>query len=155
MALTRWNPSREVERVWSDFDRLFNRLTNNNWLSESENDVSEYGTWRPAIDITEHENEYVVGAEVPGMNEDDIQISLKDNVLTLRGEKKFEKEEEGENRYYRERHYGTFQRLIRLDSDVDSDSVNAEYDHGVLTITLPKTKETMAKQIPVNAKKKK
>jgi len=153
MALTRWNPTRDLERAWSDFDRLFNRLTSGDWFSDPDMDVSDTGTWRPAIDLTEHENEYVVTAEVPGMEEDDVHISLKDNVLTLKGEKKFEQEEEGENRYYRERRYGNFQRMIRMDAEIDSDNVQAEYENGILTITLPKTKETMAKEIPVKSKK--
>ncbi len=153
MAITRWNPSRDLDRAWSEFDRLFNRLTGSDWFADRDMGVSDVGTWRPAIDVTEHENEYVLTAEVPGMQEDDVHISLKDNVLTLKGEKKFEEEEEGENRYYRERRYGNFQRMIRLDAEIDSDNVQAEYENGVLTITLPKTKETMAKEIPVKSKK--
>ncbi|MCF7804070.1 MAG: Hsp20/alpha crystallin family protein [Candidatus Marinimicrobia bacterium] len=150
MALTRWNPTNELMSAWNDFDRLFNRLTRNVDTEDTETSV---GNWRPAVDITEREKDYVVTAELPGIDEDDISISIKDNVLTLKGEKKFEKEDSDENRHYRERVYGSFQRMIRLDSDIDSDNVKADYENGVLTITMPKTKETMHKQIPVNFKK--
>lgn len=150
MAITRWTPNREVMNLWNDFSRVFDQLTN----GDLESEVTSVGTWRPAVDVTEHEKEYTVEAELPGLAEDDIQISLRDNVLTIKGEKGIEEEEEGENRYYRERRYGRFQRMIRLDSEVDADKVKAEYENGVLTIHLPKTKETIAKQIPVKSKKK-
>lgn len=153
MAVTRWNPSRDIERVWSDFDRMFSRLTNRDWLTRNDLDVTDNGTWSPSVDIMDHEHEYVVTAEIPGMNEDDVHISLKDNVLMLRGDKKSEVKEENENRYYRERLFGTFQRMFRLDAEVDASKVQAEYDNGILTIHLPKSKETMAKQIPIKTKK--
>ena len=150
MAITRWNPTSELMSAWNDFDRLFNRLTRN---VDDDESMTNVGTWRPAIDIDEREKEYVVSAEIPGIDKDDINISIKDNVLTLKGEKKVEKEDKGDNRYYRERMYGSFQRMIRLDNEIDADNVEANYDNGVLHITLPKTKETMHKQIPVKFKK--
>lgn len=152
MAITRWNPTRDLLSTWNEFDRLFNRLTRQD-LDEGESDISNVGNWRPALDITEKEKEYVVSAELPGLTEDDVHISLKDNVLTIKGEKKQEKTEEEEGRYYSERTYGNFQRMIRLDSDVDSEKVEANYENGVLNIHLPKTRETMHKQIPVKFKK--
>jgi len=151
MAITRWNPTSELMSAWNDFDRLFNRLTRN--ADTDDDSLTNVGTWRPAIDIDEREKEYVISAELPGIDEDDISISIKDNVLTLKGEKKQEKEKEDDNRYYRERMYGNFQRMIRLDNDIDADKIEANYENGVLHITLPKTKETMHKQIPVNFKK--
>lgn len=153
MAVTRWNPTRDIERVWSDFDRMFNRLTNRDWFNSNDLETANVGTWNPSVDIMDRENEYVVTAEIPGMKEDDVHISLKDNVLTLRGEKKSEVEDEEDNRYYRERVYGNFQRMFRLDAEVDADNVRAEYEQGILTIHLPKSKETMAKQIPIKSKK--
>jgi len=153
MAITRWNPTRDIERVWNDFDRMFSRLTNRDWLTRSDLDVTDVGNWSPSVDIVDHEHEYVVTAEIPGMKEDDVHISLKDNVLILKGMKKSEVEDEGENRYYRERVYGNFQRMFRLDAEVDPDKVQAEYDNGVLTIHMPKSKETLAKQIPIKIKK--
>jgi len=153
MALTRWSPRSDIRNLWSEFDRMFDQLTRNRDFGENDSDIANVGTWRPAVDITEREKDFVVTAEVPGLEEDDIHLSVKDNVLTLKGEKKHEREEESENNYYRERLYGNFQRMIRFNSEIDPDEVNAEYENGVLTITLPKTKETMHKQIPVNFKK--
>jgi len=153
MAITRWNPTRDIERAWSDFDRMFNRLTNRDWFQDSDLETTNVGTWNPSVDILDREHEYVVTAEIPGMKEDDVHISLKDNVLTLKGEKKSEVKDESDNRYYRERVYGNFQRMFRLDAEVDPDNVRAEYDNGILTIHLPKSKETMAKQIPIKSKK--
>ncbi len=154
MAITRWTPNREAMSLWNDFDRFFNRLTKSDLFDNPDSDFTGSGTWMPALDVTEKEKEYIVEAEVPGMSEDDIQLSLRDNVLTIKGEKKFESEEDEDNYYYRERRYGQFQRSIRLDGGVDDKKVDAEYSNGVLTIHLPKSKETMAKQIPVKSKKK-
>jgi len=153
MAITRWRPANDLMTMWNDFDRLFNRLTRSNDIEGVDSELSNVSTWSPVIDITEREKDYVLSAEVPGLSKDDVSISLKDNVLTLKGEKKLEYEENKENRFYRERSFGTFQRMIRLDSDIDSEKVNADYENGVLTIILPKTKETMHKEIPVNFKK--
>lgn len=152
MAITRWNPTRDLMSTWNEFDRMFNRLTRSG-AEERDSDISNVGTWRPALDITEREQEYLVTAELPGIAEDDVNISIKNNVLTIKGEKKHETEEKSDERYYSERVYGSFQRMIRLDSDIESDKVEADYENGVLNIRLPKTKDTMHKQIPVKFKK--
>ncbi len=153
MALTRWSPTRDMltRNVWNEFDRLFNRMLGET-SDDFESDISNIATWRPAVDLDEHEKEYILTAELPGLKEDDISISMKDNVLTLHGEKKYETEEKNDNRYYRERQFGKFQRMIRFDSDIDSEKIDANYTNGVLTIHLPKTKETMHKEIPVKFK---
>jgi len=153
MAITRWSPSRDLltRNVWNEFDRMFNRMLGET-PDDFESDISNVATWRPAVDLDEREKEYVLTAELPGLNEDNISISMKDNVLTLRGEKKYETEKDEDNRYYRERQFGKFQRMIRFDRDIDSDNIEANYTNGVLKIHLPKTKETMHKEIPVNFK---
>ena len=153
MAITRWSPNRDLltRNVWNEFDRLFNRMLGET-SDDFESDISNVTTWRPAIDLDEREKEYVLSAELPGLEKDDISISMKDNVLTIRGEKKYETEDDGDNRYYRERRFGKFQRMIRFDSDIDSENIEADYTNGVLTVHLPKTKETMHKEIPVNFK---
>lgn len=151
MAMTRWNPTRELMSAWDDFDRLFNRLMDSRRSEGDGSDVSNVGVWRPAVDITEHEKAYELTVELPGMQKDDIHLSFKNNVLTLSGEKK--SASDGENTICRERRYGQFQRMIRFDSDVDGDKIQAEYTNGILTITMPKIKETIQKQIPVNFKK--
>ncbi len=153
MAMTRRNPTRELMSAWDDFDRLFNQLMGSRRTEGDGSDVSNVSVWRPVVDITEHEKEYELTAELPGIQEEDIHLAFKDNVLTLSGEKKRTEQDEKANTLCRERRFGTFQRMIRFDSDVDGDNIQAEYTNGILTITMPKTKETMQKQIPVNFKK--
>jgi len=153
MAITRWNPSTDIRSLWNEFDRMFDRLTRTRDFDSDESEFSNVGNWRPAVDITEREKDYMLTAELPGLEEDDIHLSVKNNVLTLKGEKKHSREKEGENSYYRERLYGTFQRMIRFDTELDPNKVNAEYENGVLKVTLPKSKESMHKEIPVSFKK--
>ncbi len=125
MALIRWNPTREIMGAWNEFDRLFNRMLRSEDVDSEGTEVSNVGTWRPSVDITEKEKEYVLTAELPGLKEDDVHIALKDSVLTLKGEKKYEAEEKEENRYYSERMFGSFQRMIRFDSEIKSDATKS------------------------------
>ena len=151
MALVRWNQPRRVNNVWSEFDRMFNTLTSD--TQNATNDLSNVGTWSPAFDIVEHDKESVVTAELPGISEEDVNISLKENVLTIRGEKKSEHTEDSDNCYYNERTYGEFQRMIRLDSDIDNNKVEANYNNGILAVHLPKSKENQNREIKVKFKK--
>ncbi len=151
MALVRWNQPRNSSSVWNEFDRMFNAVTEGN--RNRANELSNVGTWSPALDIVENQKEYVITAEIPGIQEKDVNISLKDNVLTIKGEKQSGYDEESENCYYNERTYGEFQRMIRLDSDVNSDKVEANYKNGVLEVRLPKSKENQDREIRVNFKK--
>jgi HSP20 family protein len=100
--------------------------------------------------MEENENSYEVRAELPGLSEDDINLSLKDNVLTIKGEKRTERtEEEREDTYYSERIYGAFQRSIRFDENIEEDSINAEYSNGILRVHLPKSEKRESKEIPI------
>jgi HSP20 family protein len=103
------------------------------------------------VDVAEMEDEIKVSAELPGLDNEDIDVSLSDDVLTISGEKKEEKEEKGKNYYRSERSYGAFRRDIPLPSQVDADKVDAVFQKGVLTITLPKTAEAKAKKVTVKA----
>lgn len=107
------------------------------------------GDWLPAIDMAESEKEIVVNAEVPGMDGKDIDISLNGRVLTIKGERKQEKEEKEKNYHFLECRYGTFSRSFELPADVDSKNIKASYKDGVLKISLPKTKTQSAKKIEV------
>lgn len=106
--------------------------------------------WMPAVDIRETEEAYEVAAELPGMSKKDINITLEDNVLTLSGERRFEKEAEKENYHRIERAYGTFSRSFTLGSGVDSENVKAAFKDGVLTITVPKREESKPRKIAIN-----
>ncbi len=99
---------------------------------------SDQEGFAPAVDVKESDKEIVVTAEVPGIEEKDLDLSLRDDMLTIKGEKKSEREEKDKDQYYSERIYGSFQRTIQLPSEVDADKVSASHKKGVLTITLPK-----------------
>ena len=98
----------------------------------------QFGAFNPSVDVTESDQEIKVSAELPGLAEQDIEVSLSNDVLTLRGEKKVEKEDKGENYYRMERSYGSFHRSISLPTEVKADQVEATFKNGVLTVTLPK-----------------
>lgn len=99
------------------------------------------------LDVSETDREIRVCAELPGVSDDDVEVSLQDDVLTIRGEKKFERRDESERHHLVERSYGTFQRSIRLPGPVDADKVEARFDNGVLTVTLPKAPDSGRRRI--------
>jgi HSP20 family protein len=147
MALIRWDPFRELANLQERMNRLFSdwriRPT---WESE---EIGQ-GSWIPPVDIYETADAVVLKAELPGISKDDINVEVKDNTLTLRGEKKFEKEVKEENYYRVERSYGTFQRSFSLPSTVQQDKVKAKFKDGILEISLPKAEEAKPKQIKVD-----
>ena len=106
----------------------------------------------PTADVVEGEKDYKITAELPGMSEKDIEIALAGDVLTLKGEKKEEHEEKGQNRYVSERRYGSFQRSFALPEDADPEKIEAAFKNGVLTVTLPKRPEAQAKQRKIEVK---
>jgi HSP20 family protein len=135
---------REVNRLFDDVFRAFDDPRA--WGSR--------GAW-PTVDVDETDKEYQVTAELPGLEDKDVEVLLQDGVLTLRGEKKLETE--GRNRSYSERFYGRFERQISLDRDVDEDAVKATFKNGVLSVTVPKTARAIerTKRIPVNSERTK
>jgi HSP20 family protein len=156
MSLVRWNPARELERWAPDFfgvqreiNRLFDDFFRGGMQAE---EASGRSYWSPAVDIAERDNEYVVKVELPGVNKDDVKITLESNILTIRGEKKQEKEEKGENSHRLERSYGSFQRSFTLPTIVKNDKIDAVYRDGILTVTLPKAEEAKPKQIEVKVR---
>jgi HSP20 family protein len=109
----------------------------------------ESGAWMPPVDLVENDEKITVKAEIPGINPKEINISIQDNTLIIKGEKKEEKEEKGKNYYRMERRYGSFARSINLPASVDTGKVTAEYKNGVLEISLQKKEEAKPKQINV------
>jgi len=156
MSLIRWNPTHELDRWPSDFfgiQREINRVFDNfvrGGVQADESFMTSY--WTPAVDIAEQENEYIVKMELPGVNKDDVKISLESNILTIKGEKKQEKEEKSKNLHRVERSYGSFQRSFTLPMTVKSDKIDAVFKDGVLSISLPKAEEAKPKQIEVKVK---
>jgi len=148
--LTPWRPFRELapfrefERMRREMDRL--------WDSFFERKPGrEEVEWLPALDVSETKDEIVIKAEVPGMEAKDIDISLSGEVLTIKGEKKQEKEQKDENYHMTERSYGAFSRSVRLPQEVQGDKIAAKYKDGVLKITLPKSEKAKAKEIKIKA----
>jgi HSP20 family protein len=155
MSLIRWNPTQELERWPSDYfgiQRDINRLFDNFFRGGTQGDETFSSYWTPAVDIAEQESEYIVKMELPGVNKEDVKISLESNILTIRGEKKQEKEEKSKNLHRVERSYGSFQRSFTLPTSVKSDKIDAYYKDGVLSVTLPKVEEAKPKQIEVKVK---
>lgn len=109
----------------------------------------ENGEWLPAVELVEADEEFVLTAEIPGMTKENVEISIEDNVLTLKGEKKYEHEEEKERLHIRERRYGAFQRSFTLPRNVDAGKVKAEYGDGVVAIHMPKAPEAKGRRIEI------
>jgi len=155
MSLVRWNPTRELATWPSDLfgiQREMNKMFNNFFRGDIQDEDSAFMAWTPAVDIAEHDDEYLVKVELPGVNKDDVKITIESNVLTIRGEKKQERETKKENYHRVERNYGSFQRSFTLPSTVKSDKIDASYKDGILSISLPKAEEAKPKQIEVKVK---
>ncbi|HSE94437.1 MAG TPA: Hsp20/alpha crystallin family protein [Methylomirabilota bacterium] len=142
-ALTPWTGLSTMKK---EMDRLFDRV----WEGDFPQ-LPSFGEWAPALDVSETKDAVMVKAEVPGMDPTDIQLSLQDQVLTLKGEKKQEKEEKDEHYYRAERSYGAFARAIRLPAPVDGSKVTATFKHGLLAVTLPKAPTAKGTTIPIKA----
>lgn len=111
--------------------------------------TTEDGGWLPAFDVSESDDEVIVKAELPGMDVKDIDITLTDGLLTIKGERKLEKEDKKENYHRIERRFGSFSRSLNLGASVQADSIEAGYKDGILTVTLPKAEENKPKKIEV------
>ena len=148
MTLMRWNPIKDLLAIQEEMNKLFD---------EKLDKFSGEGTlqeriWEPLVDIYEEEDKFVIKAEIPDVDKKDIDITIEDNVLTIKGEKKFEKEEKKENYLRAERFYGTFRRSFTLPTSVEKDKIKAKLDKGVLTIEIPKKEETKPKKISIDVK---
>jgi len=144
MAITRWDPFREVVTLQNRLNTLFGNLNN-----ETESALTT-ASFVPAVDVYEDEKKVVLKLEVPGIEEKDLDVSVENNTLTVRGERKFEKEEKEENFHRIERRYGSFYRAFTLPSTVDTENIAAKYEAGVLKLELKKKPEAQPKQIKVN-----
>lgn len=147
--ITRIDPFRELATLQDRFNTLFE-----NFAEASGKEQLAQGSFVPAVDVYEDEHNLVLKLEVPGMNEEDLNVSLENNMLAVSGERKFEKEEKEENFHRIERRYGSFSRTFRLPNTVDPEKVEAAYDKGILKITLAKRAEAKPKQIKVGSTQK-
>jgi HSP20 family protein len=143
MALVRWDPIRELDSLQSDMNRLFDRF----FEGRAANDTSR--RWIPAMDLLETEDHLVLRGDLPGMTEDDVDIEIKDNVLTVSGERKAEHEDKGEGYHRVERAFGGFSRSLTLPVGVDAGQVEANFDNGVLEVRIPKPAEAKPTRVQI------
>lgn len=151
MAIIRWDPFRDLISLREKMNRLFEEAA----TTRGEEKEMISSTWTPSVDIYEGEHELVLTAEVPGIDEKDIEIKIEDNTLTLKGERSFEKEAKEENYHRIERAYGSFYRSFSLPHYIDSDKIKAEHENGVLKIIMPKKLELKPRKIKVLKPQKK
>lgn len=144
---TRWNPMKEIEELDKRLSAILGRPPSPQAGDKKE--AISVAEWSPLVDITEDEKEYVIKAELPEVKKEDIKLNVHDDVLTLSGERKYEKEEKGK-RYHRvERSYGSFLRSFTLPEDADGTKVSAEYKDGLLMVRVPKSEKAKPKAIEV------
>jgi HSP20 family protein len=142
-----WHPFRDMESLQNEMNRLFD-ISLGRWPSRS-NGLME-GAWSPSVDVFESKDNVMVKADIPGLDKEDIDISVHGDTLTIKGEKKEEKESKDKGLVKTERFYGSFNRSLTLPSEVDAAKVKASYNNGVLELTLPKKEESKPKQIKID-----
>ncbi len=145
MVVTRWDPFRELASLQNRVNSLFQ-----DYGRSGQDELTATGSFVPPVDVYEDEHKVTLKLEVPGINQDDVDVRLENNTLTVSGERKFEKEEKEENFHRIERRYGSFARSFTLPNTLDPESVTANYENGVLKIELAKRAEAKPKQIKVN-----
>lgn len=147
MAIIRFNPNQGLFTLKSNMDRLFDDFFSDNWDAPKRSDQI-----LPPVDVFENKNEFVLHVEVPGIKKDDIKITFENNYLNISGEKKSTDERKNENYHQLERSFGKFHRSISIPAGIMLDKINAEYQQGVLSITIPKAEEAKPKEIEVKVK---
>lgn len=144
MNIIKYDPFRELRGLQDEMNRLF--MTN---FSRGADEGFASGGWSPRVDIFENRENLVIEVELPGMKREDVDLSIENNVLTLRGERKFEKKDEGDNYHRVERSYGSFTRSFTLPQTVTAEGAIADFKNGVLRVTLLKREETKARKIEI------
>ena len=142
-TITRWAPF-HLSMLQDQVNRLFETS------AQGRADGAALTAWTPSVDIYETENELVIKADMPDINEKDLDIRVENNALTIRGERKFEQTVKEDNYLRIERNYGSFSRTFGLPNTVNTEAIKADYKNGVLTVELPKSAESKPKQIKVN-----
>lgn len=150
MAMVRWDPFRDMLTLQDRMNRLFDQTLSRTKTDEEEGLAAS--TWAPAVDIYETADSLVLKAELPGVSRENIDIQVRDNTLTLKGERRFEREVKDENYLRIERSYGSFQRAFSLPTGVQQDKIKAVFKDGVLEVILPKAEEAKPKQVKIEVK---
>ncbi len=149
MAIVRWDPFQDLAALQDRMNRIFEQ-TLSRFRGDREGLIA--GAWAPAVDIYETPDSVVLKAELPGLSTNDIDIQVRDNVLTLKGERRLEKEVKEENYLRVERAYGSFQRAFTLPAAIQADKIRAVFKDGVLEVNIPKAEEAKPKQIKIEVK---
>jgi HSP20 family protein len=149
MPIVRWEPFRDLVSLQGRMNRLFDESFRGIDRGGAEEDWAQ-GAWSPAVDIYEKDGNIVLKAELPGIEPKDVDVRVENNILSLRGERRFDQEVEKEKYQRVERSYGTFTRSFTLPNVVDTEKIKAEFKDGVLRMTLPKKEEAKPKQITIN-----
>jgi HSP20 family protein len=137
--LAKWDPFRDIKGVEDEFDRLMGRAFSRN-------------TWVPALDVRETEDRYELSLDLPGLEANDVSVNFEDGMLTVSGKREFSSEDKGETWHRIERSFGTFARSVRLPRAADGDKIEATFDRGVLTVSVPKVEAAKPRTIEVKAK---
>lgn len=145
MSIVRYDPFRELRNLNNEMNRLFSLSMPRGFEDEG---VTR-GAWNPSVDIYENKDQLILEAELPGMKREDFELTIENNVITLRGERKFEKKEETDNYHRVERSYGAFTRSFTLPQTVSAETATADFKNGVLRVTLPKKEEVKARRIEI------
>jgi HSP20 family protein len=149
MALIRWEPVRELSTIQNEMNRLFNTFFEA--PGSGGNSGAALRRWIPAMDLVETDDDFVLRADLPGLSQDDVNIELEDNVLTISGERKAEHEERKEGYYRVERTSGQFSRSLTLPEGIDPDAVRANFDRGVLEVRVPKPEQRKPRKVTISA----
>ena len=147
MSLIKWSPIRDLLSIQDEMNKLFDERLDQFSGSELQSRV-----WQPLVDIFEEDDKFVIKAEIPEVKKEDISINLENNVLTIKGERKLEKEDKKENYHRAERFYGMFQRSFTLPGTVEQEKIKANLENGVLTLEIPKKEEVKPKKIEIDIK---
>ena len=147
MNLVKWDPFKELEDVSNRLNRIFGRSLAR---TEPNQGILAMADWTPSADISETDTAYLIKAEIPGVNKEDVKVTLQDGMLTIQGERKMEKEEKDKKFHRIERSYGSFVRSFRLPEDADESAVKAEFKDGMLNVTLTKSAKAKPKATEIS-----
>ena len=147
MSIVRWDPFRELEDMSERLNRVFGRGP---LARDKGRDAMLAFDWAPSVDISENNEEFMIKAELPGVNKEDVKVAVEDGVVRIQGERKQEKEEKDKKFHRVERSYGSFMRTFRLPDNIDESNVQAQFKDGVLTVRLPLREEAKPRQIKVD-----
>ena len=148
VMLTRWNPTTDTANLAHGMERLFDEMLGRGmWRTGEERPLR--GSWVPAINILEREDSMVITADLPGLQAEDVEVTVEEGTLSIRGERKLEEAAEGETYHRVERLYGAFERTFTLPNSVDVNKIEARFSHGEMILTLPKREESKPRSVKI------